>query len=289
MRQRSATQLQQALNADDNVEALSALMDSEQAATLLDSFRRFSSRFPETRWRVSPGEAMEDGRPTVKLAVTGTRQQDGLSYSFRAYQRLALSTTAGLITGQQVLSDQSVLTSAKPLPISLMIPDTVLTGSRYDVDVVVDEPLGKALLAGGLTAVTAEQVMAQKSPIIQLAPLGGGGLFNRCRRRFSPAFKPGPPARASRWCDHREQTGSGGRRSPATHALSDGALRRNGWRALAHASGRLRRRTDTSASPKPACIKACSCSCTAWVIGKCRPACCAASRACSDPCGAAPA
>ena len=180
-----SSQLQQALNADDNVEALSALMDPEQAATLLDSFRRFSSRFPVTRWRVSPGEATEDGRPTVKLAVTGTRQQDGLSYSFRAYQRLALSTTAGLITGQQVLSDQSVMTSAKkPLPISLMIPDTVLTGSRYDVDVVVDEPLGKALLAGGLTAVTPEQVLAQKSPIIQLAPLGGGGLFKSVQAPF---------------------------------------------------------------------------------------------------------
>ena len=185
-----STQLQQALNADDNIEALSALMDPEQAATLLDSFRRFSSRFPETRWRVSPGEAMADGRPTVKLAVTGTRQQDGLSYSFRAHQRLALSTTAGLITGQQVLSDQSVLTSAKkPLPISLMIPDTVLTGSRYDVDVVVDEPLGKALLAGGLTAVTAEQVLAQKSPIIQLAPLGGGGLFKSVQAPFQPGVQ----------------------------------------------------------------------------------------------------
>ena len=180
-----SSQLQQALNADDNVEALSALMDPEQAATLLDSFRRFSSRFPETRWRVSPDEAMADGRPTVKLAVTGTRQQDGLSYSFRAHQRLAFSTAAGLITGQEVLSDQSVLTSAKkPLPISLMIPDTVLTGSRYDVDVVVDQPLGKALLAGGLTAVTPEQVLAQKSPIIQLAPLGGGGLFKSVQAPF---------------------------------------------------------------------------------------------------------
>ena len=185
-----STQLQQALNADDNVEALSVLMDPEQAARLLDSFQRFSSRFPVTRWRVRPGDATADGRPTVKLAVTGTRQQDGLSYSFSAHQRLAFSTAAGLITGQEVLSDQSVLTSAeKPLPISLMIPDTVLTGSRYDVDVVLDQPLGKALLAGGLTAVSPEQVLAQKSPIIQLAPLGGGGLFKSVQAPFQPGVQ----------------------------------------------------------------------------------------------------
>ena len=185
-----SARLQQALNADDNVDALSALMDPEQAATLVDSFRRFSSRFPTTRWRVSPGMSLADGRPTVNLAVTGTRQQDGLSYSFRAKQRLAFSTEGGLITGQEVLSDQSVLTSAKkPLPISLMIPDTVLTGTRYDVDVVVDQPLGKALLAGGLTAVSPEQVLAQQSPIIQLAPLGGGGLFKSVQAPFQPGVQ----------------------------------------------------------------------------------------------------
>ena len=185
-----SARLQQALNSDDRVQALSGLMATDQATTLIDRFRRFSMRFPETRWAVRPGQPLADGRPTVKLAVSGTRQQDGLSYSFKAKQRLALSTEGGLITDQEVLSDQSVLTSAsKPLPISLMIPDTVLTGSRYDVDVVVDQPLGKALLAGGLTPVTAQQVLVQESPDVQLEPLGGGGLFKSVQAPFQPGVQ----------------------------------------------------------------------------------------------------
>ena len=185
-----SARLQQALNSDDRVQALSALMTPDQASTLIDRFRRFSMRFPETRWAVRPDQPLADGRSTVKLAVSGTRQQDGLSYSFKAKQRLALSTAGGLITAQEVLSDQSVLTSAsKPLPISLMIPDTVLTGSRYDVDVVVDQPLGKALLAGGLTPVTAQQVLVQESPDVQLEPLGGGGLFKSVQAPFQPGVQ----------------------------------------------------------------------------------------------------
>ena len=185
-----SARLQQALNSDDRVQALSALMTPDQASTLIDRFRRFSMRFPETRWAVRPDQPLADGRSTVKLAVSGTRQQDGLSYSFKAKQRLALSTAGGLITAQEVLSDQSVLTSAsKPLPISLMIPDTVLTGSRYDVDVVVDQPLGRALLAGGLTPVTAQQVLVQESPDIQLEPLGGGGLFKSVQAPFQPGVQ----------------------------------------------------------------------------------------------------
>ena len=185
-----SARLQQALNADDRVQALSALMAPDQATSLIDRFRRFSVRFPETRWAVRPGQSLTDGRSTVQLAVSGTRQQDGLSYSFKATQRLAFSTDAGLITGQEVLSDQSVLTSArKPLPISLLIPDKVLTGSRYDVDVVVDQPLGKALLAGGLIAVTPQQVLAQQSPDVQLEPLGGGGLFKSVQAPFQPGVQ----------------------------------------------------------------------------------------------------
>ena len=185
-----SARLQQALNAEDRVQALSALMAPDQATSLIDRFRRFSVRFPETRWAVRPGQSLTDGRSTVQLAVSGTRQQDGLSYSFKATQRLAFSTDAGLITGQEVLSDQSVLTSArKPLPISLLIPDRVLTGSRYDVDVVVDQPLGKALLAGGLIAVTPQQVLAQQSPDVQLEPLGGGGLFKSVQAPFQPGVQ----------------------------------------------------------------------------------------------------
>ena len=108
-----SARLQLALNSDDRVQALSALMAPDQATTLIERFRRFSMRFPETRWAVRPGQALDDGRSTVQLAVSGTRQQDGLSYSFQANQRLAFSTEAGLITAQEVLSDQSVLTSSK--------------------------------------------------------------------------------------------------------------------------------------------------------------------------------
>ena len=74
--------------------------------------------------------------------------------------------------------------SREPLAVTLLIPDAVLTGSRYDVDVVLDEPLGDALLAGGLTGLTPLQVREQRSPDIQLEPLGGGGLFKSVQAPF---------------------------------------------------------------------------------------------------------
>ncbi len=183
--------LELALNeADDNPAALKALFTAGQLAGVKERYRQFSQRFPQLRWSVRPGIPTADGRSTIQIGVSGRRQQDGLSYSFLANQRLAVTTENGLIAQQEILSDQSVMTSAKgSLPISLLIPDSVLTGSRYDVDVVVDKPLGDALLAGGLIALTPEQVSAQESPDIQLQPLGGGGLFKSVQAPFEPGVQ----------------------------------------------------------------------------------------------------
>ena len=60
----------------------------------------------------------------------------------------------------------------RPLPVSWDMPDSVLTGSRYDVDLIVNEPLGKALVAGGLIDLTESQVLTQSRPNLPLEPLG---------------------------------------------------------------------------------------------------------------------
>ena len=183
--------LEVALNqSEGSAAALKSLFTPEQFGGLEERYRLFSSRFPQLNWSVRPGTPTSDGRSTMQISVSGRRQQDGLSYSFYANQRLAVTTESGLIANQEILSDKSVMTSAKEsLPISLLIPDSVLTGTRYDVDVVVDKPLGDALLAGGLIALTPEQVLGQESPDIQLQPLGGGGLFKSVQAPFKPGIQ----------------------------------------------------------------------------------------------------
>ena len=62
----------------------------------------------------------------------------------------------------------------------------MLTGQRYDVDVIFDDPLDGALTAGGITALSPEQVSALESPSIELGALGGGGLFKTVQAPLRP-------------------------------------------------------------------------------------------------------
>ena len=181
--------LEQALNASDS-EGLEALVAPGQLPQWLPRLQRFTQRFSNARWQLKAGAPLPDGRLPVAVSVEGSTEKDGLMFSLQASQSLALSTEAGLITDQEVLNEQSLLVNSKgALPVTLLIPDTVLTGSRYDVDVILDEPLGQAMVAGGLIALTPAQVLAQASPDIQLEPLGSGGLFKSVQAPFQPGVQ----------------------------------------------------------------------------------------------------
>ena len=178
--------LEQVLNGGNSAD-LAALVAGDQSSDLERNYERFSKEFPEARWSVRPADSLKDGRPTFEVTVNGVGEADGLRYRLEASQRLALSIEGGRILDQQLLEEQSLLRSGdQPLPVSLEIPDAVLTGSRYDVDVIFEQPLGQAIVAGGLIPLTPQEVAEQARPNLRLEPMGGGGLFKTVQAPQTP-------------------------------------------------------------------------------------------------------
>ena len=117
-------------------------------------------------------------------------RSDGLMYRMQASQTLAVRLQGGVMVEEELLDDRSLLRSGTArLPISVRLPRVVLTGSRYDIDVIVDEPLGRAVLAGGLMELRGEQAVGGLRSKIQLEPLGGGGLFKRVQAPQAPGVQ----------------------------------------------------------------------------------------------------
>jgi len=182
--------LEAALNSPDDA-PLAALLQSGPGldpAEIQTRRRLLRSQFPDLRWTVSAGSPTRDGQPTVMLRAGGTRRQGAAIYRLDAEQRLTLRSDGRHINAQTVLREQSLLRSGgeQAPPVSVLIPDTVLTGQRYDIDVIFDTPLDGALAAGGLVAITPAQVAAMESPSLELGALGGGGLFKRVQAPLSP-------------------------------------------------------------------------------------------------------
>ncbi len=181
--------LEAALNSG-NSPGLASLLEAGPGldpAGLEARYRLLRSRFPNARWQVSAGAPLKDGRPTVAIKVTGSREEGPFRYRLEADQLLALSSSGGRLNGQEVIRESTTLRSGEAdLPISMLIPDAVLTGQRYDVDVVFDDPLDGAVAAGGIAAITPRQISALEAPDLELAALGGGGLFKTVQAPLSP-------------------------------------------------------------------------------------------------------
>ena len=185
----SATQLQALETALNSGNDISPLLEAGPGLdpTLLELRRRTLVRqFPDAKWALRPGTPLRDGRPTVLVNVSGTRTDGPTQYRLEATQLVTLESSGGRINGQTVIKDQSILRSGETLPVNLQIPDAVLTGQRYDVDVVFEKPLDGAVAAGGIVALTPQQVAALESPDLQLGALGGGGLFKTVQAPLNP-------------------------------------------------------------------------------------------------------
>ncbi len=174
-----ASRLEMALNLGEEA-ALLNLLGADVQSRVLSRFARFSKEFPQARWRVETLEPLADGRSRIRVSVTGSSRADGQDYRLEASQVLAVRLDAGVLQEEELLDEQSVLRSGSArLPVTLQVPNAVLTGSRYDIDVIVEQPLGPFVLAGGLVEVSPEQRQADLRPNLQLEPMGGGGLFKR--------------------------------------------------------------------------------------------------------------
>ena len=178
--------LETVLNADV-ASQFEAVAISELQPALVQRYQRFRQDFPSVTWRVEPAAPLADGRETLRLRVSGEAESEGLRYRLQATERIAIRLVNGRMVDQELVAHESLLRSGeRPLAVTLGIPDAVLTGSRYDIDLIVDEPLDQALVAAGLIDLTQQQVEDQLRPNLPLAPMGGGGLFKSVQAPQTP-------------------------------------------------------------------------------------------------------
>ena len=144
-------------------------------------------QFPDASWTVQPGAPLKDGRATTQINVAGSREEGSYRFRFEAQQQLVLGASSDRFNSQEVIRESSILRSGdSDLKVSLLIPDAVLTGQRYDVDVVFDEPLDGAVVAGALQPVSAADLLRMRTPDLQLEALGGGGIFKSAQAPYQP-------------------------------------------------------------------------------------------------------
>lgn len=139
-------------------------------------------RYPDLKYEttIDSWEPQQDNSvvAVTTTKITGTRQDQqrelGLSATITARQRLE----DGKIVEQEVLQEQSRLTTGeKPPTVNLNLPEQVAPGASFDFDAVVMEPLGERLLLGAAIEEPVEANNYLNPAPVELELLSSGGLF----------------------------------------------------------------------------------------------------------------
>jgi hypothetical protein len=119
---------------------------------------------------------------TTTTKITGVQNLDGRTLNLIATIQSQQKIVGGQIVSQQVLQERTQVSSGtKPPTIELNLPTKLQTNAEYNLDAIVNEPLGEDVLLG---ATIEQPVSAQsygKPANYKLELLSAGGLFKIAR------------------------------------------------------------------------------------------------------------
>ncbi len=138
-------------------------------------------RYPKLKYTTQLQSWKPEGNAIIAETVTNitgipsaTSNNMALKATIRSRQRI----TGGKIMRQDILSERTLLTSgAKPPQVELKLPQQVKVGQQYNLDAIVQEPLGDDYLLG---AALEESIKPEKylTPTqVDLELLSSGGIF----------------------------------------------------------------------------------------------------------------
>jgi hypothetical protein len=137
-------------------------------------------------------QAQGPNRSVLETTTTlrGVRKSAERDMDLTATVRSRLTIADSKIVAQEVLSEQTRLTSGeKPPMVTIVLLEEVTVGQTFSFDAVVKEPLGEDLLLGSALEepISAERFL--QPAIITLEPLTAGGIFKTAQAPQQPTRK----------------------------------------------------------------------------------------------------
>ena len=164
-----------------NLRDIKSIEDSFEGNESLRIRRKFSKivqKFPDLKWEIRSSETILD-QNIFDINVIGKKIVDGETYILESNFQYFFSTINNKINDGNI---KNLLTTIRndqnKIDITFRIPDKVLTGTKYDIDIILNEPLGEIIIAGGIKSHQDESFIKEE---ISIEPLSSGGIFKTTR------------------------------------------------------------------------------------------------------------
>ena len=160
---------------------------NDENQNILNQFSKIFNDFPNSKWNIKILKSNIPNKEILRIKVSGEKIVDGEMHILDSNFDYIFSIFNGKID-EGIIKNlfTTIRNDDKKIDISFKIPDKVLTGSKYDIDIIINEPLEEVIIAG---AIKPHQVNTFFEQEIFLEPLASGGIFKMTRAPSKPEIQ----------------------------------------------------------------------------------------------------
>ena len=178
--------IENALNSR-NLKFIKQSFTNEEHLKISKKFSKILKEFPDSKWKIKKLKSNNPSEEIYQIKVIGKKLVQGEIYMLESKFNYLFSAVNGKINQGTIKKLFTIIRSDdKKIDISFSIPDKVLTGTKYDIDIILNEPLEGVIIAGGIKA---HQVESFLEPEIDLEPLVSGGIYKMTRAPSKPGIQ----------------------------------------------------------------------------------------------------
>ena len=150
-------------------------------------FSKIINDFPDSKWKIKRLKSDIPNKEILRIKVLGKKIVNGEIHILESNFDYVFSILNGKIDEGTIKNlFTTIRNDDKKIDISFKIPDKVLTGSKYDIDIIINKPLEEVIIAG---AIKPHQVNSFFEQEILLEPLASGGIFKMTRAPSKPGIQ----------------------------------------------------------------------------------------------------
>ena len=178
--------LETSLNKRD-LEFIRKNFKNDENQNIPKQFSKIVTDFPDSKWKIKKLKSTIPNQEILRIKVSGRKIVNGETHILESDFVYVFSVLNGKIDEGTIKNlFTTIRNDNKKIDISFKIPKKVLTGSKYDIDIILNKPLEEVIIAG---AIKPHQVNSLFEQEILLEPLASGGIFKMTRAPSKPGIQ----------------------------------------------------------------------------------------------------
>ena len=170
-----------------NFVLLGKYFDKNEKIEFKNKFLKLVKEFPDAKWEIVKFKSLNSNQYKLDIKLNGSKNLNGKKFKLESNFDFVFNFDNGLIKQSNIQNNLTTIRSDNnQIDLQISIPDKVLTGSRYDIDIILNQPLEDTIIAGGIQEYQEGKLLNQS---IRLEPLATGGIFKVSRAPLTPGIQ----------------------------------------------------------------------------------------------------